>query len=156
MLIVLIVLVVIMFAIISLYNNLITQKNRVDNAWSQIDVQLQRRFDLIPNLVETVKGYASHEKEVLEELGDPRLLAKTIIDMAGEDAGGYVEESEGHTSGRAFSGKTYRIPLWVGLIILLLIIIVVFKIVGLVLGALLPIVLPILLIYWLVKYFRRN
>ena len=96
------------------------------------------------------------EKEVLEELGDPRLLAKTIIDMAGEDAGGYVEESEGHTSGRAFSGKTYRIPLWVGLIILLLIIIVVFKIVGLVLGARLPIVLPILLIYWLVKYFRRN
>ena len=53
---------------ISLYNTLITLKHRVDNAWSQIDVQLQRRFDLIPNLVETVKGYAKHEEGVLEKV----------------------------------------------------------------------------------------
>lgn len=52
--------------IISAYNGLITLRNRVQNAWSQIDVQLKRRFDLIPNLVETVKGYAAHEKETLE------------------------------------------------------------------------------------------
>jgi len=51
---------------IAVYNGLIKQKNRVENGFSQIDVQLQRRYDLIPNLVETVKGYAAHEKETLE------------------------------------------------------------------------------------------
>lgn len=54
------------------YNNLVTLKQRVHNAWSQIDVQLKRRFDLIPNLVETVKGYASHEKEVFEKVTEAR------------------------------------------------------------------------------------
>jgi len=49
-----------------MYNSLIRGRNRVDNAWSQIDVQLKRRYDLIPNLVETVKGYAAHERETLE------------------------------------------------------------------------------------------
>ncbi len=48
------------------YNGLVKLRNRIDNAWSQIDVQLRRRYDLIPNLVETVKGYASHERETLE------------------------------------------------------------------------------------------
>ena len=56
----------------SLYNSLITLKHRVDNAWSQIDVQLQRRFDLIPNLVETVKGYMGHESEVLTKVAELR------------------------------------------------------------------------------------
>lgn len=51
-----------------LYNGLVTKKLRVDEAWSQIDVQLKRRADLIPNLVETVKGYAKHEKEVFENV----------------------------------------------------------------------------------------
>lgn len=50
------------------YNKLVKLRNRVDNAWSQIDVQLQRRLDLISNLVETVKGYTAHEKETLEKL----------------------------------------------------------------------------------------
>lgn len=50
------------------YNRLITLRNRVENAWAQIDVQLKRRYDLIPNLVETVKGYAKHEKSVLTEV----------------------------------------------------------------------------------------
>jgi LemA protein len=58
--------VVVVFAAIGIYNRLVTLRNRVDNAWSQIDVQLRRRYDLIPNLVETVKGYAAHERETLE------------------------------------------------------------------------------------------
>ncbi|MDI6693256.1 MAG: LemA family protein [Anaerosomatales bacterium] len=56
------------FAVIGIYNRLVTLRNRIDNAWSQIDVQLRRRYDLIPNLVETVKGYAAHERETLEKV----------------------------------------------------------------------------------------
>lgn len=67
-----VVLVVIIFAVIGLYNNLVKLRNMVDNAWSQIDVQLQRRLDLIPNVVETVKGYASHERGTLDEVTQAR------------------------------------------------------------------------------------
>ncbi|MCI8411910.1 MAG: LemA family protein [Clostridia bacterium] len=59
---------VIIIAIISMYNSLVQSRIKVDNAWSQIDVQLQRRFDLIPNFVETVKGYMTHEKETFEKI----------------------------------------------------------------------------------------
>ena len=55
-----------------MYNSLVQSKIKVDNAWSQIDVQLQRRFDLIPNFVETVKGYMSHEKETFEKITNLR------------------------------------------------------------------------------------
>jgi LemA protein len=57
------------------YNGLISMRNRIENAWAQIDVQLKRRYDLIPNLVETVKGYASHERETLEEVVQARNAA---------------------------------------------------------------------------------
>jgi LemA protein len=60
---------------IAIYNGLIRLKNRVDEAWSDIDVQLKRRYDLIPNLVNTVKGYASHEKEVFEKVTEARTRA---------------------------------------------------------------------------------
>lgn len=61
-----IVVIAIVCAIVGVYNNLVTLRNRIDNAWQNIDTQLQRRCDLIANLVETVKGYAKHEKETLE------------------------------------------------------------------------------------------
>ena len=65
---VIVVLVVIIAWVISTYNSLVQLRNKVRNSFAQIDAQLQRRFDLIPNLVETVKGYAGHEKEVLENV----------------------------------------------------------------------------------------
>lgn len=58
--------------VIATYNRLVSLRNQVENAWSQIDVQLRRRFDLIPNLVETVKGYAAHEKEIFEKVAEAR------------------------------------------------------------------------------------
>jgi LemA protein len=57
------------------YNRLVQFRNRIDAAWSQIDVQLRRRYDLIPNLVETVKGYAAHERETLEAVTKARQQA---------------------------------------------------------------------------------
>ncbi len=59
---------VVAFWLIATYNGLITLRNRVDEAWSDIDVQLKRRYDLIPNLVNTVKGYAAHEGQTLEKV----------------------------------------------------------------------------------------
>lgn len=66
--IILIIIIAIIAFIISTYNSLVQSKMKVDNAWSQIDVQLQRRFDLIPNFVETVKGYMKHEQETFEKI----------------------------------------------------------------------------------------
>jgi LemA protein len=68
----LIVLAVVAFGLIVLYNGLVRTKIRVDEAWSDITVQLKRRIDLIPNLIETVKGYAKHEKSVFEEVTKAR------------------------------------------------------------------------------------
>ena len=61
------------------YNSLVRLRNQVQNAWAQIDVQLKRRHDLIPNLVETVKGYAKHERETLEAVTNARNLAQGAI-----------------------------------------------------------------------------
>lgn len=66
---------VIVLWVIAVYNGLITLKNRVDEAWSDIDVQLKRRYDLIPNLINTVKGYASHESAVFEKVTEARTRA---------------------------------------------------------------------------------
>jgi LemA protein len=62
--------------LVGAYNSLVGSRNRVDNAWGQVDVQLKRRYDLIPNLVETVKGYASHERETFERVIQARNTAQ--------------------------------------------------------------------------------
>jgi len=65
-----------LYAVFS-YNGLVSLRNRIENAWAQIDVQLKRRYDLIPNLVETVKGYASHERETLDAVIEARNAGMT-------------------------------------------------------------------------------
>jgi LemA protein len=65
----------VVMAVIGIYNSLVALRQKVKNAWSQIDVQLKRRYDLIPNLVETVKGYAKHERETLERVIQARNAA---------------------------------------------------------------------------------
>jgi LemA protein len=85
--IILIILVIVVFVIKS-YNDLVNGRNRVKNAWSQIDVQLKRRNDLIPNIVETVKGYAGHEKSTFEEVTKARSSianATTVGEVAEAD-----------------------------------------------------------------------
>jgi LemA protein len=74
------IIVVLVVATISIYNRLVQLRNRVEAAWAQIDVQLKRRYDLIPNLVETVKGYAAHERETLEAVVKARQQA---VDASG-------------------------------------------------------------------------
>jgi LemA protein len=68
--------------VIGMYNSLVRLRNQVKNAWSQIDVQLKRRHDLIPNLVESVKGYAKHEKETMENLTKARSAAVSAEGVA--------------------------------------------------------------------------
>jgi LemA protein len=67
--------VIIVLYVVYAYNRLVRFRNRIENAWSQIDVQLRRRYDLIPNLVETVKGYAAHEKDVFQKVTEARSRA---------------------------------------------------------------------------------
>jgi LemA protein len=74
-----------LYAVFS-YNGLVSLRNRIENAWAQIDVQLKRRYDLIPNLVETVKGYASHERETLDAVIEAR--------NAGMNASGPHDQAE--------------------------------------------------------------
>jgi LemA protein len=67
---------VLVLALAALYNRLVRSRNRVDNAWAQVEVQLKRRWDLIPNLVETVKGYAAHERETFDAVTQARARAQ--------------------------------------------------------------------------------
>lgn len=72
----------VVFIVVLIYNGLVQARNRVDNSWAQVDVQLKRRYDLIPNLVETVKGYASHERETFERVTQARSAAQTATGPA--------------------------------------------------------------------------
>ena len=85
---------VVLLAGIYLFNRLVALRTRVENGWSQIDVQLRRRHDLIPNLVETVKGYASHEREVFEHVTEARAGA-----MAAEGVDQQVQAENAITGG---------------------------------------------------------
>ncbi|MCH8487022.1 MAG: LemA family protein [Candidatus Cyclonatronum sp.] len=89
---------------ISIYNGLVTMRNRYKNAFSQIDVQLKRRYDLIPNLVETAKGYMKHERETLEAVIKARNQAVQVekqvaADPSNADALGKLQKSEQQLSG---------------------------------------------------------
>lgn len=81
--------------VIAQYNGLVRRRNEKDNAWSQIDVQLKRRHDLIPNLVETVKGYAAHERGTLDSVTNARNLAQSAV---GKGVGAQ-SQAEGALSG---------------------------------------------------------
>src|SRR3989338_8679535 len=85
-----IIVLILLFVIVGvgIYNALVTLRNRVENAWSQIDVQLKRRFDLIPNLIETVRGYAKHERGTFEMVAKARsayMHAGSVKDKAAAD-----------------------------------------------------------------------
>lgn len=82
LLILLVIVVVAAFFVVGIYNGLVTARNAFKNAFAQIDVQLQRRFDLIPNLVETAKGYLSHERETFEAVTAARAAAMTGLAAA--------------------------------------------------------------------------
>lgn len=82
-----IILIILVVLAIGIYNNLVAKRVRTDEAWADIDVQLKRRYDLIPNLVETVKGYAAHERATLEEVLAARAQATSMnIDIGSMDA----------------------------------------------------------------------
>ena len=82
----LIVVAALLLAAVVIYNRLVRLRNRTDNAWSQVDVQLKRRYDLIPNIVETVKGYAAHERQTFEDVVKARGAAQdaTTVEQQAE------------------------------------------------------------------------
>jgi len=84
--IVILVVLLLVAAIVLIYNRLVRSRNKVDNAWAQVDVQLKRRYDLVPNLVETVKGYAAHEQETFNQVVEARTKAvdATTVEEQGE------------------------------------------------------------------------
>jgi len=92
--------VALVLALVLLYNRLIRLRNRVENAWAQVDVQLKRRYDLIPNLVETVKGYAAHERETFEAVTNARTRAQAATGPAEQGA---AEGILGQALGRLFA-----------------------------------------------------
>lgn len=99
-LITLVVLGVLVAFVVGIYNRIVTLENRYENAWSQIDVQLKRRADLVPNLVETVKGYASHEQEVFDQVAKSR---QAMMSAQTPDEGAEAANMMSQALGRLFA-----------------------------------------------------
>jgi len=96
------IIVLLLLFFIAMYNGLVGLRNQVKNAWAQIDVQLKRRYDLIPNLVETVKGYAKHEREVFENVTQARSAAQQVV-SSGPAARAQAEGGLSQALGRLFA-----------------------------------------------------
>ncbi len=87
--------------VVGMYNKLVTLRNRAENAWAQVDVQLRKRYDLIPNLVEAVKGYAAHERQVFEEVTEARTRA--------QQAQGVQEQAQAENALTAAIGRLFAV-----------------------------------------------
>ena len=95
------VLVLLALILVFIYNRLVRLRNRTENAWSQVDVQLRRRYDLIPNLVETVKGYATHERATFEEVTAARTRA--------QEASGVAQQAQAENALTAAIGRLFAV-----------------------------------------------
>ena len=93
--------VVLGLVVVAMYNRLVRLRNRTENSWSQVDVQLQRRYDLIPNLVESVKGYAAHEQTTFEEVTKARTAA--------QQAQGIAEQAQAENMLTAAIGRLFAV-----------------------------------------------
>jgi LemA protein len=93
--------VLIAVVLVGLYNKLVRLRNRAENAWAQVDVQLRKRYDLIPNLVEAVKGYAAHERQVFQEVTEARTRA--------QQAQGVQEQAQAENALTAAIGRLFAV-----------------------------------------------
>jgi len=96
-----VVLVILAIAVVAIYNRLVRLRNRAENSWAQVDVQLRRRYDLIPNLVESVKGYAAHERGTFEEVTQARTAA--------QQAQGVAQQAEAENVLTAAIGRLFAV-----------------------------------------------
>jgi LemA protein len=93
--------VLIAVVVVGMYNKLVRLRNRAENAWAQVDVQLRKRYDLIPNLVEAVKGYAAHERQVFQEVTEARTRA--------QQAQGVQEQAQAENALTAAIGRLFAV-----------------------------------------------
>jgi LemA protein len=93
--------VLLLLVLVSMFNKLVRLRNRAENAWAQVDVQLRKRYDLIPNLVETVKGYAAHEQQTFEEVTRARTAA--------QQAQGVAQQAQAENALTAAIGRLFAV-----------------------------------------------
>jgi LemA protein len=95
------VVVLLLFVLVGMFNRLVRLRNRAENAWAQVDVQLRKRYDLIPNLVETVKGYAAHERQTFDEVTQARTAA--------QQAQGVAQQAQAENALTAAIGRLFAV-----------------------------------------------